>query len=210
MAKSVSVIPDQAQVYSPPTRSTGYGPAGDRVRSRSISTYRASTTTVFAAAAGTAPFFLLYGSTTGYKVVRLRRIVVSCLTLTAVAYLPVNLIKYSGAAPTDGTVTALVQTAVDSRDGAATLALCSVYTAAPTAGTLVGTLASERVLGQATTAAAAGVPHVPIRFEFQAQGDGESEAPVLRSSSEGVGLLFPAAPATAVTMALCVEWTEED
>lgn len=184
-----------------------YPSADSRGNMRGIKrTYRAATTTAFAAAAGTAPFFLFYGSTTGTLTVRLQRLVVSGPTLTAVAYQSINLVKYSSVA-TGGTAVALTGVPLDSSDGSPTVSLCSVYTAAPTAGTLVGTLASRRTLCQATTAAAAGVFDVPIEYDGRVLG--EIDSLPLRSSSEGIGLLFPAAPATAITLALDIEWTEE-
>jgi hypothetical protein len=169
-------------------------------------TFRASTTTAFAAAAGTAPFFLMYGKSDRTLIVQ--RIVVSGATLTAVAYNSFNVVKYSGAAPSDGTAVALTTVPVNSAIAASgsTPSLLSVYTAAPTAGTLVGTLESRRALLQSTTAAAAGIPDIVI-FDFRTQG--ENSGIYLNSATEGIGLLFPAAPATAVTMSLSVEWTGE-
>lgn len=166
-------------------------------------TYRASTAVVFAADNGTAPFFLLYGSAS--TVIRVQRIRISGPTLTAVTYVNVNLAKYS-TAHSGGTATALTQTPLDSALAAATLNLCSVFTAAPTAGTKVGDLATVRVLAQATTAAASGIPGV-VDFDFRTILGVEEI--YLRGTNQGVGLYFTGAPGSAVTMALDVEWTEE-
>ena len=166
-------------------------------------TYRAATAAVLVAAAGTAPFFLMYGS--GTKTIRVQRIRISGLTLTAVAYLNINLAKYSTAA-SGGTPTALTQVPLDSSIGAATLSLCSGYTAAPTAGTKVGDVSAIRIMGQATTAAAAGIPDY-IDFDFRTITGNEEI--YLRGTTQGVGLYFNSAPATAVSMLLEVEWTEE-
>lgn len=179
-------------------RVTHYDTAGNSLAPKP--TYRASTAVVFVAVAGTAPFFAIYGSAT--KTVRIKRIVISGFTLTAVGYINTNVAKYS-TAPTGGTATALTPVPLDSNDAASTISLCSVYTAAPTAGTKVGDLSSRRSLGQATTAAAAGIPE---EIEFKIDPD---EGIVLRGTTQGVCLYFSTAPATAVTLAITVEYTEE-
>jgi hypothetical protein len=165
-------------------------------------TYRAATTTNVVAAAGAAMFFVITGS--GTKTIKVKKIGFGGATLTAVAYNSVVVEKWS-TAPTGGTATTLTQVPLDSNFAAGTATLCQVYTAAPTEGTLVGTIAAARDLFQATTAAAAGIP-VTREFEF---GKEESEQVVLRGSAQGVSLAFGAAPATAVTLAVWVEWTEE-
>lgn len=208
MAKPFPVDSSPNLAQSIASRSASpYDRSGMAVPSGRRRTYRAATVVAFAAAAGTAPFFLLYGSTTGYTTIRVQRLIVSGPTLTAVAYHSINLVKYSTVA-SGGTSTALVQTPLDSLDGIATASLCSVYTAAPTAGTLVGTLSSRRHLAEATTAVAAAQPPT-IEFDLRGTGDDDTDRVLLRSSSEGIGLLFPAAPASAVTIAFEVEWTEE-
>lgn len=178
-------------------RVTLYDEDGNNLSPRD--TYRASTAAVFAAAAGTAPFFALYGSAT--KTIKIKRIVISGVTLTAVAYLNINIGKYSTAI-TGGTATALTQTPLDSNSPAATPSLVNVYTAAPTAGTKVGDVSTRRHLGQATTAAAAGIPE-EIIFDF-------NDFPVvLRGTTQGIAAYFTGAPASAVSMALTVVWSEE-
>lgn len=168
-------------------------------------TYRTTSAAVVAAAASGEAFFEMLGSST--KIVRLQRLIISGLTLTAVAYLGVNLNKLS-ASSSGGTSSDLSTLAcpVDSTFAAATLAAIRFFTAAPTSGTRVGVLASRRVLGQATTAAAAGIP-ATIAFDFR--GVGESKAPTLNSATQGFDLRFASAPASAVSMMLEVEWTEE-
>lgn len=168
-------------------------------------TYRAATTVPFAAAAGAVSFFVISGS--GTKTIRVQRIVVSGFTLTAVAYHSIVCEKWSTAAFTGGTPVALTKVPVDSNYAAATAALVQVYTAAPTEGTLVGTIAARRFLSQATTAAAAGSLPPEVVFDFRVMG--ENNPGVLRGTTESIGLAFAAAPATAVTMSLEVEWTEE-
>lgn len=166
----------------------------------SINKYAASSATVFAAAAGTAPFFLFEGSAT--KTIRLRKIRVDGPTLTAVEYLHVVLTKYSSAA-SGGTSASLVQIPLDSVSSAGTANVIKQYTVAPTAGTAVGTVDATRLLGQATTPAAAGIPHTELEFTFNDKGL------VLRGVAEGIGMRFSAAPASAVTLSVAVEWEEE-
>lgn len=167
-------------------------------------TYRAATAAVLVTATTVSvPFFLIQGSAT--KTIRVQSIIISGLTLTAVAYVNIGVAKYSTAA-TAGTATALTKVPVDSNSAAATANLVQVYTAAPTRGTLVGYISARRNLGQATTAAAAGIPE-DIHFDFSDGKDGTTA--ILRGTAEGIGLEFLVAPASAVSMLLRVEWIEE-
>jgi hypothetical protein len=61
---------------------------------------------------------------------------------------------------------------------------------APTPGTLLGAISEVRVLGQATTAAAAGIPNI-VSFDVDIS---------LFGTNENISALFLAAPATAVTL----------
>lgn len=167
-------------------------------------TYRSSPTTTFAAAAGTAMFFVISGSAS--KTVTIQRISMSCPTLTAVAYHNIVVEKWS-TAPTGGTATALVKVPLDSNYAAATANLVQVYTVAPTEGTLVGTIGSQRFLSQATTAAAGGTPPDKVEWDFRTMGG--SSGVVLRGTAQCLSLAFCTAPASAVTMVVEVEWTEE-
>jgi len=166
-------------------------------------TYRAATIDPYVAAVtADVPHFLIEGS--GTKTITIKRIAVSGMTLTAVQYLDLRVVKHSTAA-TGGTSTALTMVPVDSAFAAAT-ATGKYYTAAPTAGTKVGDLAAARILGQATTAAAAGLPRDFV-FDF---GDmPETRGIVLRGVTQGVSLQWATAPATAVTLSVDIEFTEE-
>lgn len=180
-------------------------PYDARGNSRGVkATYRAATTNTVVAAAGAAMFFVITGSTT--KTIIVQRIRITGMTLTAVAYHSLVVEKWSSA-PTGGTATTLVQVPIDSNDGAGTATLCQVYTAAPTEGSLVGTIACTRNLGQATTAAAAGIPDEWV-FDFRCVG--EAGGVYLRGSAQALSVAFGAAPGSAVTLGLEVEWTEED
>ena len=166
-------------------------------------TYRASTIIplVIAVTANRTIFNITGSATTKVTVKRIR---VSGLTLTAVAYLAINAVKYS-TSTSGGTSTVLVAVPLDSAKAVAT-AVVRAYTAVPTDGALVGTLASWRSLWQATAAAAAGIPDVHV-FNF---GDmPETGGVVLNGVAQEVALLLPVVAGSAATMAIDVEWTEE-
>ena len=167
-------------------------------------TYRASTIIPFVPAVTVnRTIFVIGGSAT--KKITIKRIRVSGMSLTAVAYLAINVLKTSTAC-TGGTSTSLVQVPLDSNDPAATSAQVKVFTAVPTEGTVIGTLASWRALWQATTPAAAGVT-VEHVFSF---GDiMETKGIVLRGANQECILQFPVAPASTPTLTVDVEWTEE-
>ena len=164
-----------------------------------VQKYIASTSGNLVAAAGTSPFFAMQGSAT--KVIKITKLTVDAPTLTLVEYLTVVARKTSTAV-SGGTATALTAVPLDSSHSASTASIVNVYTAAPTAGSAVGVISSERLLGQAAVAAAAGLPSDDITIKV---GDGV----ILRGIAEGLSLSFASAPASAVTLTLEVEWTEE-
>lgn len=166
--------------------------------------YRAATPTTVVAAAGSAMFFVIAGSAT--KKVTIHSIKFSGLTLTAVAYNNIVVEKWS-TNPTTGTPVVLTKIPIDSSSPASTCALCQVYTAAPTEGTAIGPITSKRVLMEATTAVAAVDPN-DYEFDFR-DNEGESNGIILNSAAECISLAFGASPATAVTMSIEVEWSEE-
>lgn len=183
-------------------RVSPYG--ADGAYSGKKATYRASSLIPFAAAVTiNVPFFLIEGSAS--KTITVTSIRVSGLTLTAVAYLTVAVAKYSTAA-SGGTAISAPMVPLDSSAAAASAAFVKYYTAVPTAGTLVGAVASWRTLAQAATPAAAATTETHI-FEFG--NSQEKRGIVLRGASQGLGLFWPVAPATAVTLAADIEWTEE-
>ena len=169
-------------------------------KERQLATYRAATAANVVAAAGADIFFTLTGGT---KDIIVRKLTLSGATLTAVAYNSFVVEKFSTAA-TGGTATALTKTPIDAKSAASTATLCQVYTAAPTEGTLVGTVDCKRVLLQSTTAAAGGIPDI-VEFDFSNFDGGGI---ILRGSAQGIGCAFGAAPASAVTLGLSVEWQE--
>lgn len=166
-------------------------------------TYRASTIIpLVAAVTVNVPFFNIIGSSS--KTVTVKRITVSGMTLTAVAYHSINVEKLSTAS-TAGTSTTLPAVPLDTNFAVAT-AVVKAYTVAPTKGSLVGTISSWRALWQATTAAATGVTDYFV-FEF---GDiVETKGIILRGIAQEVALVFPVVLASAGTLSVDVEWTEE-
>lgn len=156
----------------------------------------------FVAAASAAAFLVLKG--VAGKVGRVKKITLSGLTLTAVAYQRIQLFKYS-ALPTGGTSTNSAGQKLDTNSPAPGLSV-DRYTVAPAgAGTSV-VIGEKRVLLQATTAAASGIPG-EITWTFADSDDNENG--VIRGAAEGIGVAFPAAPATAVTLSYDIEWTED-
>ena len=166
-------------------------------------TYRASTLVpLVAAVTANVPFFNIIGSAS--KVVTVKRITVSGMTLTAVAYHAINVEKLSTAS-TGGTSTTLAAVPLDSSNPAPT-AVVKAYTAAPTKGTLIGTVASWRALWQATVAAAAGVVDY---FTFNFGDMRETKGIILRGVTQEIALIFPVVLASAGTLSIDIEWTEE-
>lgn len=182
-------------------RATLYDAAGNLQSQKR--TYRAATIAVLVPAVTVAvPWLIIIGSAT--QTVRLQRIQISGLTLTAVAYLHANLAKYSTNA-SGGTSTTLAAVPLDSTSASAT-AVVKAYTAIPTAGTKIGDISSKRFMGQATTAAAGGVPDF-VEFDFRNLG--EQSSVVLRGTTQEAGLYWQTAPATTVSLLAELEWTEE-
>lgn len=166
-------------------------------------TYRASTLVpLIVAVTADRAFFTLLGSAS--KTVVVKKIRVSGMTLTAVGYFAINVIRNS-TATTGGTSTTLVNVQMDTTQSAPT-AVAKAYTAVPTDGTLVGTIASWRALWQATVAAAAGQTW-DHTFTF---GDTtETGGIVLRGVNQELAMRFPVALGSAGTLAIDIEWTEE-
>lgn len=166
-------------------------------------TYRASTIIpLVAAVTVNVPFFNIIGSAT--KTVTVKRITVSGMTLTAVGYFAINVEKLS-TATSAGTSTTLVATTLDTANAAVT-AVVKAYTVAPTKGALVGTIASWRALWQSTTAAAGGMTNY---YDFTFGGVAGSGGVVLRGTAQELALVFPVVLASAGTLSVSVEWTEE-
>ncbi len=111
---------------------------------------------------------------------------------------PLIIGKYS-TAPTDGTATSPQSVPLDSNSDAAR-AIVRMYTAAPTAGTLVGEVFEDDIF----TVAAAGYRGDRVHEEF-GRGDG-GEALILRSAAENVAVVLGAG---SNPLNGYIEWTEE-
>ena len=169
-------------------------------------TYRAATLNTVIAPVGTTAFFVISGSASVTR--RVRKIRVSGHTLTTLAVGSVVVSKRS-TAQAGGTTTALTRTPVDSVFPAAqTDGLVLVYTAVPTDGTLVGTLACRRVIWKSATVAE-GAPFPDVEFDFDNKADDGRVGIPLHGVAQSITLSFGADPASAITLAVEVEWTEE-
>ena len=172
-------------------------------------TYRAATPNTVVAEAGSAAFFVISGSASVER--RVRKIRVSGSTLTTLAVGSVVVEKWSTTAFSGGTATTLTRVPVDSAFPAAqTDGLVQVYTAAPTEGTLVGTIACRRHVWKSSTIVDA--PFADLEFDFTDMDSPGSQAPPgvpLHGTTQSLSLAFGAAPASAITLAVEVEWTEE-
>lgn len=172
-----------------------------------ISTYRGATLNTVVAAAGADMFFVITGSATVTR--RVRKIRVSGDTLTTLAVGSIVAEKWSTTAPTGGTEVALTRVPLDSAfPAAATDGLVQVYTAAPTEGTLVGTIACRRHVWKSSTVVD-GAPFAETEFDFDNKADDGRLGIPLHGLTQALSLAFGAAPASAITLAVEVEWTEE-
>ena len=171
-----------------------------------LSTYRAATLNTVVAAAGSAMFFVISGSASVTR--RVRKIRVTGDTLTTLAVGSIVAEKWSTTAPSGGTATTLTRVPLDSAfPAAATDGLVQVYTAAPTEGTLVGTIACRRHVWKSSTVVDA--PFSDIEFDFDNKGDDGRLGIPLHGVLQALSLAFGADPASALTLAVEVEWTEE-
>jgi len=173
-------------------------------------TYRAATLNTVVTEAVAAMFFVITGSASVER--RVRKIRISGSTLTTLAVGSVVVEKWSTTAPTGGTETTLTRVPVDSAFPAAqTDGLVQVYTVAPTEGTLVGTIACRRHVWKSSTVVD-GAPFADLEFDFTDMDSPGSQMPPgvpLHGLTQALSLAFGAAPATAITLAVEVEWTEE-
>lgn len=140
--------------------------------------------------------YVLIGSAT--KKVKLVRAEVNC-NFTSTGLVQLLLKKYS-TLPTGGTSSLLTAVPVDSTDPAAT-GIVRAYTAAPTEGTLVGSMGSWVIAFPVNSTASFANPINVLNFSA-----GAGEKPItLNSANEYVGFNFNAAVFANVTLI----WTEE-
>ena len=164
--------------------------------------YSATTTAKTAAAAGTTVFAQIFGS--GTKTIRIQRIIVCGVCATAAIYGDVIITKRT-AVGSGGTPVTLTQMPKDSNSAAGTATVVKFFTAAPSAGTGGGTIATQMAFMPVTGTPATIVQ--PIIFDWTTQG--MNEAPVLRGTGEGLELSFGTTTTNAPTLTVQFEWTEE-
>jgi len=162
-------------------------------------TYSAAVT-AFTPQATPQDFFTLTGSS--LVVCRLLAVEVWCAATAACAYeLALNV---NSAPDTGGTSAAVTAVPCDPNDVAAS---CSVlkYSAAPTAGTLVGTIRAGRVVGGTLTGGGSGI--APLVWTFTGMND---KAPILRNANQqfalnGLGTALP----SGIAFEIRFTWSEE-
>jgi len=167
--------------------------------------YAASTLAAFAAANGTGVFATLSASAS--TIIRLQRVIISMTSQSAATYPQIALRRCSTLA-TGGTAVspALVQTSLITSSTAGSSAAVDVYTAAPTTGTVVGTLASIRAFAPISGTPAVSIQ--PLILDFSVGGELESPT-LLAGSTQQFALGFGAAPGQIIDVNLTWYWTEE-
>lgn len=173
-------------------------------------TYRACTLGPVAFTSTADVFLGIIGSAT--KRVTVQRIVLSCPTLTAATLLDL-LVQKCSVAPTGGTLsngvpaTAVALTSVAVAGGTAATAVVSAYAVGATIGTLIGTLASRRVMGLTATPLATDGDRSNVVIDFRSVG--ENSAPALDGVAQALIVKFHTAPGSTTSMTAEVEYTEE-
>lgn len=202
---SASPVPFNQTQVNGVTKSTGQGTPDtgtDRVFVAQKATYAFATTAKTATAAGTGPFFSICGS--GTKTIRLQQLVIGGTVATAAVYGDVELTKTS-TATSSGTATALTKVPHDSASAAATASLLNYYTALGTAGSAVGKIGSQSAVFPITGTVAASSANVIFDWTNRQ----ESEAPVLRGTTQCIEASFGTTPANAPTLTVQGIFTEE-
>lgn len=162
-------------------------------------TYSA-TATAFTVATTPTDVFTITGATN--KIVKITKIEITSTTTSGSGISTTfNLVKRS-TANSGGTSSTLTKVAHDSNNAAASATVLS-YTANPTLGTAIGSLASRRV--QLQPASALG----PV-VTFVWGGERAAQSPILRSTSEVLAVNFNSTTITGNITSIYVEWTEED
>ena len=151
-----------------------------------------------AAANSVAPFGAMLGPTTKGTVALIHRITISVAVATAAAYVDLGVFRRT-TAPTSGTKTDITPAALDATASASTCAP-RVYTAAPTAGTGGGIVATAMVFGPLLGTPANGAP--PTVFDFK------DNPIVLRSATDCIELCCLTAPGNAPTVTFAIEYSE--
>lgn len=197
---SVSGIYLKIGTVSQAARVTLYDDRGNAVCQKA--TYAASMTAKTTTFAGTGVFFTFYGS--ALKTVRVQQLVIAATVGTAAVYGDVIISKRTTAG-SGGTPVALTSVPYDSTSSAATAAGANYYTAAYTAGTGGGAIASLMQFCPVTGTPANG----PGVFNFDWRYRDESEAPVLRGVAQGIEANFGTTTTNTPTISAYIVWTEE-
>src|SRR6267142_1179389 len=164
-------------------------------------TYSAALTALNVGTGATTDVAVLTGSAS--KTIRVTRVGISSTEATATAFKDVVL-SVRSAATTAGTSTTATIVPYDSSDAAGT-AIVRGYTAAPTAGTAVGTIAVAKMFQPITGATVINMNN--LIFDF---GNRPAQAVVLRGTSQCLALTYNGVtPANAGSADIWFEWTEE-
>ena len=178
-------------------RYTKYDTRGNNLSLKT--SYSACTATKFIAVAGTTVFAQIYGSAS--KTIRVHRIIVGGSIATAAINADLIINKRT-AVGSGGTATTLTQVAKDSQNAAGTATVVKVFTAAPTAGTGGGVIATQTMYMGIT-------PAIGQNVIFDWSQESMNEAPVLRGTGEGLELSFGTTAGNAATLCVAFEWSEE-
>lgn len=174
-----------------------------RITPPGMATYMAATAT-FTPAASATDIFTISGSAS--KTVRVLRVVLSGVATAASNITTITLVKRS-AADTGGTAVASTRVPLDSTSAAAS-ATVQHFTANPTVGGAVGTLATPRVLVPAAATATAAPPTI-LDWEFQ-KDNGWGTPVILRGTAEVLAVnMGGVVPAGSATFTVTIVWTEE-
>jgi hypothetical protein len=161
-------------------------------------TYRCAFTALNVGTGATTVLAQITGSAT--KVVKVTKVAVSGTEATAAAYHNIQLVK-SSTAISGGTPSAGTNIPLDSGFGAATVTTQG-FTAAPTAGTPVGTIAAKKIFLPITGTAANGVGLAEWDLsKYPVVLHGVAQSLDIKSNSE--------TPANAPLLDIEIEWTEE-
>jgi hypothetical protein len=165
-------------------------------------TYRCALAPFSAGTGATTDIANLTGSAS--KTIRVTKVIVSSTTATAAVYYDLQLQKTSTAS-TGGTPVAGTVVPLDSGFAAGT-ATAQAFTAAPTSGTGVGIIESQRIFSGITGTVT--INTNPVTFEFGRNG---SSALVLRGVAQQLGVRINAVtPANAQTWDITFEWVEDN
>jgi hypothetical protein len=197
LAGNTTATDVEVETTSKAMRTIKYDARGNSIGMRA--SYSACTPTKLAAVAGTTVFAQIYGS--GSKTIRVQRIVIAGTIVTTAIAADLVIFKRT-AAGTGGTATTLTPVAKDSGSAAGTATVVKFFTAAPTAGTGGGIVATQNM-------ALSVAPAMGPAVIFDWTNEGMNEAPVLRGVAEGLELSFATTAGNVATLTVSFEWTEE-